>query len=75
MFTLYFNLLTCVVVLLCLGTGPHTAVGWRFDGLKHRDPSFYEHERESDKEMLERHFLGWQWNSTLRGLHDLKVIM
>eukprot|EP00283_Hemiselmis_rufescens_P020439 CAMPEP_0173455250 /NCGR_PEP_ID=MMETSP1357-20121228/53944_1 /TAXON_ID=77926 /ORGANISM="Hemiselmis rufescens, Strain PCC563" /LENGTH=201 /DNA_ID=CAMNT_0014422361 /DNA_START=23 /DNA_END=624 /DNA_ORIENTATION=+ len=58
---------------VCCGTGPHTMIGHRFNGTKHRDPAFYAHPGETDLEMLDRHFHGWQWNKTLGGLHDLRT--
>jgi hypothetical protein len=58
---------------VCCGTGPHSLIGYRFGGKKHRNRAFYAHENETDYEMLHRHFYGWASNDTLAGLENLKV--
>lgn len=57
----------------CCGTGPHTMIGWRFDGRCHRERSVYLNESETDEQMFSRHMFGWATNDTLKGLYDLKV--
>ncbi len=58
---------------MCCGTGPHSIIGYRFGGKKHRNRAFYAHDNETDLEMLNRHICGWQTNKTLEGLYRLKI--